>query len=217
MFARLLEMYPHPEGGKWTGPRMQEATGGFVNAAYFSNLLAGRIKQPGLDKLKVIAETMGFPPQLWLEAPDRWGRLGGEPEDSPTGTALKDLLNNLKRREAYRPVAPICLEERAPDVFDPGTRDPFMIFEHLVRPEWRERVPAIVHHDGSARLQTIAETDKDAAAVLLREYHNLSGIPLLCNTSANFNGCGFFPDAASAMRWGGVPSVWSGEQLFEQV
>jgi hypothetical protein len=61
MFARLLETYPHPEGGKWTGPRMQEATGGFVNAAYFSNLLTGRIKQPGQDKLKVIAVVMDFP------------------------------------------------------------------------------------------------------------------------------------------------------------
>ena len=74
---------------------MQEATGGFVNAAYFSNLLAGRIKQPGLDKLKAIAEVMGFPPQLWLEEPERWGGLGHEPEGAPPGTALKDLLNNL--------------------------------------------------------------------------------------------------------------------------
>lgn len=95
MFARLLETYPHPKGGKWTGPRMQEATGGFVNAAYFSNLLAGRIKQPGLDKLKAIAEVMGFPPQLWLDEPDRWGGLGHEPEGSSPGTTLKDLLNNL--------------------------------------------------------------------------------------------------------------------------
>jgi transcriptional regulator with XRE-family HTH domain len=95
MFAQLLEMYPHPEGGKWTGPRMQEATGGFVNAAYFSNLLAGRIKQPGLDKLKAIAEAMGFPPQLWLEEPDSWGRLEDEPEGVSPGIALKDLLNNL--------------------------------------------------------------------------------------------------------------------------
>lgn len=95
MFTRLLDTYPHPAGGKWTGPRMQDATGGFVNAAYFSNLQAGRIKQPGLDKLKAIAETMGFPPQLWLEEPDRWDRLGDELESSPPGTALKDLLNNL--------------------------------------------------------------------------------------------------------------------------
>lgn len=74
---------------------MQEATGNFVNAAYFSNLLAGRIKQPGLDKLKAIAEVMGFPTQLWLEDPHRWGELGHEPESSPPGRALKDLLNNL--------------------------------------------------------------------------------------------------------------------------
>jgi transcriptional regulator with XRE-family HTH domain len=95
MFARLLETYSHPAGGKWTGPRMQEATGGFVNAAYFSNLLAGRIKQPGLDKLKVIAEVMGFPPRLWLEEPDRWDWLGYEAEASSPGTSLKDRLNNL--------------------------------------------------------------------------------------------------------------------------
>ena len=95
MFARLLETYPHPAGGKWSGPRMQEATGGFVNAAYFSNLLAGRIKQPGLDKLKAIAEVMGFPPQLWLEEPEWWGERGHEPEGAPPGTALEDLLNNL--------------------------------------------------------------------------------------------------------------------------
>lgn len=93
MFAQLLELYPHPAGGRWTGPRMQEATGGFVNAAYFSNLLAGRIKQPGLDKLKVIAETMGFPPRLWLEEPEWWS--SPEPQGPPTGTGLKDLLNHL--------------------------------------------------------------------------------------------------------------------------
>lgn len=74
---------------------MQEATGGFVNAAYFSNLLSGRIKQPGLDKLKAIAETMGFPPQLWLEEPDRWGRQGSEPGDPLPGATFAKLLNNL--------------------------------------------------------------------------------------------------------------------------
>ena len=47
---------------------MEEATAGFVNTSYFSNLLNDRIKQPGLDKLKAIAETMGFPAQIWLEA-----------------------------------------------------------------------------------------------------------------------------------------------------
>lgn len=95
MFARFLETYPYPAGGKWTGPRMQRATGGFVNSAYFSNLLAGRIKQPGLDKLKAISEAMGFPTQLWLDGPDGWGEFPGQSQDLPPEAVLKDLLNNL--------------------------------------------------------------------------------------------------------------------------
>jgi transcriptional regulator with XRE-family HTH domain len=96
MFERLLGMYPHPDGGRWTGPKMEEATGGFVNASYFSNLLNGRIKQPGLDKLKAIAEAMDFPPELWLEEPERWGkRLAPERGRSSSEASLAKLLDNL--------------------------------------------------------------------------------------------------------------------------
>lgn len=96
MFKRLLEMYPHPDSGRWTGPKMEEATGGFVNAAYFSNLLNGRIKQPGLDKLKAIAEAMGFPPELWLEEPERWGqRLAPDQRRPSPEASLANLLDNL--------------------------------------------------------------------------------------------------------------------------
>lgn len=96
MFKRLLQMYPHPDGGRWSGPKMQEATGGFVNASYFSNLLNGRIKQPGLDKLKAIAEAMGFPPDLWLEEPERWGkRLEPDPRSPSSEASLAKLLENL--------------------------------------------------------------------------------------------------------------------------
>ncbi|MDP9476292.1 MAG: hypothetical protein M3R38_11550 [Actinomycetota bacterium] len=97
MFRRLLEVYPHPAGGRWTGARMEEATAGFVNASYFSNLLNDRMKQPGLDKLKAIADAMGFPPQLWLEEPDRWGpspEAGKRPVAPGAGT-FQALLNNL--------------------------------------------------------------------------------------------------------------------------
>lgn len=93
----MLGAYPHPKGGAWTGARMEEATSGFVNASYFSNLLGDRIKQPGLDKLKAIAETMGFPAQLWLEEPESWGdpRESGELTLVSKDVPLKDLLNDL--------------------------------------------------------------------------------------------------------------------------
>jgi carbamoyltransferase len=123
--------------------------------------------------------------------------------------AMKQRLNEVKHREPYRPVAPICLEEYAPQVFDPGTPDPYMLFEHWVRPEWVERVPAILHLDGTARLQTVSVQDDPNLEAILREYHKLSGIPVLCNTSANYHGSGFFPDVASAIEWGELPTVWS--------
>jgi carbamoyltransferase len=130
---------------------------------------------------------------------------------------MKDLLNKVKGREYYRPVAPICLEEFAPDIFEPGTRDPYMLFNHAVRAHWADRIPAVIHLDGTARLQTVNSDDSPVIEAVLREYHRLSGIPVLANTSANLNGRGFFPDAASAMSWGRVDTVWSDGIMYRRV
>ncbi|WP_027577637.1 nodulation protein NodU [Bradyrhizobium sp. WSM1743] len=127
---------------------------------------------------------------------------------APTSPAMKDHLNDIKRREHFRPVAPICLEDRAPEIFSPGTPDPYMLFDHQTRAEWRDKVPAVVHLDGSARLQTISRNSPHKIAELLVEFEKLTGIPLLCNTSANLHGRGFFPDAAAACQWGRVEHVW---------
>ncbi|MGH3669635.1 MAG: carbamoyltransferase N-terminal domain-containing protein [Pseudonocardiaceae bacterium] len=130
---------------------------------------------------------------------------------------MKDLLNEVKRREYYRPVAPICLTESAPEIFDPGTPDPHMLFEHRVRPQWVDRIPAVLHLDGTARLQTVSDVDDPNLAAILRAYRDLSGIPVLCNTSANYSGRSFFPDAASAMEWGMIDRVWVEGTLYEQL
>ncbi|UPK05858.1 nodulation protein NodU [Bradyrhizobium sp. 170] len=125
-----------------------------------------------------------------------------------TSAGMKDHLNDIKLREVFRPVAPICLEDRAPEIFSPGTPDPYMLFDHQIRAEWWDKIPAVLHLDGSARLQTIPRTSQHKVAELLVEYEKLTGIPLLCNTSANHHGRGFFPDAAAAYQWGGVEHVW---------
>ncbi|MGK4579916.1 carbamoyltransferase N-terminal domain-containing protein [Kitasatospora sp. HPMI-4] len=129
---------------------------------------------------------------------------------------MKGRLNEVKGRERYRPVAPICLEARAPEVFSPGTPDPYMLFDHDVREDWRELVPAVCHLDGTARVQTVGPRDDTLIFEVLTEYERLSGVPLLCNTSANLNGSGFFPDVRSAMEWGKVPAVWSDGTLYER-
>ncbi|WBO65110.1 carbamoyltransferase N-terminal domain-containing protein [Streptomyces camelliae] len=135
---------------------------------------------------------------------------------APTSAAMKAELNRIKGRESYRPVAPLCLVEQAPEIFEPGTPDPYMLFDHQVRESWTEKIPAVIHLDGTARLQTVAQEDDPVLAEVLNEYHRLSGVPVLCNTSANLNGSGFFPDVASAMAWGRVDRIWSEGVLYSR-
>ncbi|WP_042159282.1 carbamoyltransferase N-terminal domain-containing protein [Paenibacillus gorillae] len=135
---------------------------------------------------------------------------------SPTTQVIKGILNNIKLREAYRPVSPICLEGYAKDIFIPGNKDPFMLFEHQVREEWVHKIPGIIHLDGSARLQTVSSSANIVLTELLLEFEKLSGIPLLCNTSANLNGHGFFGDVFSATSWDKVNYVWCENTLYER-
>jgi len=134
-----------------------------------------------------------------------------------TDPRMKDRLNALKGREPYRPVAPMCLTGRAAEVFaaNVGPSDKYMTFEHAVRSPWRDRVPAIAHLDGSARLQVIdATTPSTRAGRILQEYERLSGIPVLCNTSANLPGSGLFPDLETVAKWGRTRYLWSGGVLY---
>lgn len=133
---------------------------------------------------------------------------------SPELAANQQYLNNIKRRESFRPIAPVCLEEHAASVFDPGIRDPWMLYDHRVRENWRERIPAIVHLDGTARLQTMHERNCVVTTTILRSYYARTGIPLLCNTSANLPGCGFFPDQSTAIEWNRVADVWADGFLY---
>ena len=171
--------------------------------------------------IRELAELMhrAGEPVLFLDGNAELGprALGNRSILAPaTDASMKDTLNRIKGREGYRPVAPMCLEAHAPEVFDPGVPDPYMLYDHDVRDEWKTRVPAIQHLDGSARLQTVSESDHPRVHALLTEYHALSGVPLLCNTSANFKHKGFFPDLASATAWGGVNRVWVEERLYSK-
>jgi len=134
-----------------------------------------------------------------------------------TDASTKQLLNQIKDREYYRPVAPVCLEEDAPEIFSPGSPDPYMLFEHRIKEAWRLKIPAIRHLDGTARLQTVNRQQNPQLHELLTLYKQLSGIPVLCNTSANYKGKGFFPDVKSALDWGRLSYVWSNGHLYSKV
>ncbi len=76
----------------------------------------------------------------------------------PRKAEMKDHLNNrVKHRQSFRPFAPIVLAERAKEIFEGDEDSPFMLLVKRVRPEWRDKIPAVVHVDGTARVQTIRQ------------------------------------------------------------
>ena len=107
----------------------------------------------------------------------------------PRTAEMKDILNKrVKFRQAFRPFAPIVLAERATDVFEGEEDSPFMLLAKHVRPEWRDKIPAIVHVDGTARVQTVRREDNEVLYRLLKEFEAITGVPVLLNTSFNVKG-----------------------------
>ncbi len=107
----------------------------------------------------------------------------------PRKAEMKDILNKrVKHRQAFRPFAPIVLAERAKEIFEGEEDSPFMLIAKQVRPEWRDRIPAVVHVDGTARVQTVCEQTNPVLHRLLREFETLTGVPVLVNTSFNVKG-----------------------------
>jgi carbamoyltransferase len=99
-----------------------------------------------------------------------------------------ELLNDIKGREQFRPVAPLVLLERAEELFDGKVPSPYMLFVHRVHDEWRERIPAVVHVDGTARAQTVDRRTQPLLAALLDEFCARTRLPVLVNTSLNTAG-----------------------------
>jgi carbamoyltransferase len=107
---------------------------------------------------------------------------------SPIPQDMQARLNEIKDREDFRPVAPAVLEEKAHLWFEGCTRSPFMLFTYGVVNERADRVPAIRHVDGTARVQTVAEDQHPLYHRLLRDFEARTGVPVLVNTSFNTRG-----------------------------
>jgi carbamoyltransferase len=108
----------------------------------------------------------------------------------PRSAEMKDKLNRrVKHRQAFRPFAPVVLAERAHEIFESdGRESPFMLLAERVRPQWRDRIPAVVHVDGTARVQTLRQDQNERLYALLKEFDKITGVPLLLNTSFNVKG-----------------------------
>jgi len=127
----------------------------------------------------------------WFQGRMEWGprALGNRSIlADPRRPEMKDILNQrIKHREGFRPFAPSILEEATPEYFERSYPSPFMTLAYPVRPEKRAVIPAPTHVDGTGRLQTVSRATNPRFWRLLREFGNLTGVPLLLNTSFNDN------------------------------
>lgn len=116
----------------------------------------------------------------------------------PRDAQMLTRLNQIKRRESYRPIAPVCTAEAASAFFDMPCADRYMLyFSKVLDP----RLPAVTHVDGSARVQLVGMADHPFLWSLLNHFGDITGVPVLCNTSLNFKGRGFIDDADDLLRY----------------
>jgi carbamoyltransferase len=118
-----------------------------------------------------------------------------------------DRLNAVKGREQFRPVAPMVLADRAAELFGRGpVPSPYMLFVHDVAPQWRDRIPAVVHVDGTARIQTVDRDSEPLLARMLDRFAELTGLPAVVNTSLNTAGRPMVDDPRDALEcFGSAP------------
>jgi carbamoyltransferase len=117
-----------------------------------------------------------------------------------------ERLNAVKGREQFRPVAPMVLAERAHELFHGPLPSPYMLFVHDVEPAWRDRIPAVVHVDGTARIQTVDRRDEPLMARALDLFERRTGLPVVVNTSLNTAGRPMVDDPRDALEcFGSAP------------
>jgi carbamoyltransferase len=125
----------------------------------------------------------------------------------PGGAGNLERLNDVKGREQFRPVAPMVLAERAKEIFDGGPfPSPFMLFTHRVREDWTDRIPAVVHVDGTARIQTVDAADDPLMHRCISRFAHRTGLPVVVNTSLNTAGRPMVDDPRDALEcFGSAP------------
>ena len=107
---------------------------------------------------------------------------------APFQESTRVRLNEIKQREQFRPIAPVCLGEEAAKWFGCDHASPFMLFTYRVR---TDTLAAVTHVNGTARIQTVSSVTNRKLYDLLVAFKARTGYGVLCNTSLNFKGRGF--------------------------
>lgn len=95
------------------------------------------------------------------------------------------INSDIKLREWYRPFAPAVIFEKQSEIFESNIYSPHMLVTTMVKKEWKDKIPAVVHVDGSARHQSVTEDSNKKFYDLIKKFHEKTGVPVLLNTSFN--------------------------------
>ncbi|HEY6071712.1 MAG TPA: carbamoyltransferase C-terminal domain-containing protein [Chthoniobacterales bacterium] len=127
----------------------------------------------------------------WFQGRMEWGprALGNRSIlADPRKAEIKDVLNaKIKRRESFRPFAPSILREAVAEWFETDDDVPFMMKVFQIRSKYRDMIPAVIHVDGTGRLQTVHRETNPRFYRLIEQFRELTGIPIVLNTSFNEN------------------------------
>lgn len=117
----------------------------------------------------------------------------------PRDPDIKDKVNKIKQRELFRPFAPVVMEEYASEWFDMDYASPYMQFTpRCLKPEL---IPSVVHADGTSRVQTVNRKQHPGLYAVLEKWYELTGIPILLNTSLNIKGQPMINDRIDILQW----------------
>jgi carbamoyltransferase len=181
-------------------PRTYVMNDAYTGPSYSDDAIKAEIERAGLNYVQLdeealvkrAAELVASGKVLgWFQGRMEWGprALGNRSIIAdPRRDDMKDILNaRVKHREKFRPFAPSVLLEATGDYFDQQYPDPFMIKVYNVRQEKRAEIPAVTHVDGTGRLQTVEQPHAPLYWSLIRAFGDLTGTPVVLNTSFNEN------------------------------
>ena len=126
----------------------------------------------------------------------------------PRDPNIKDKVNQIKKRELFRPFAPVVLEEYADKWFDMNFTSPYM--QYAVKCLQPERIPSVVHQDGTSRVQTVNIKQHPGLYEVLSGWHAITGVPVLLNTSLNIKGQPLLNDIIDIKKW----EIQYGKKIF---
>lgn len=119
----------------------------------------------------------------------------------PRNAKMKDIINSrVKFREHFRPFAPSVIFEEQCNYFDLNIPSPYMLMVADILPEKRDMIKAVTHVDGTGRLQTVLRELNEEYYSLIQQFHAMSGVPIVLNTSFNVNGEPIVETPSDAIR-----------------